>query len=113
ELALIASPAPQRTVPEQRARVIRAGRERGRAADAADGDRLRGAGVGRGAVAELPFDILAPAAHRAVRKQRARVAIAGREADCAGEAVHRDGHEREGAEAAIAALPGLAQAPAL
>src|SRR5204862_682765 len=71
------------------------------------------AGVVRGAVAEQPFAVLAPASHRAVREQRAGVPIAGREADGAGEAVDRDRHQREGAEAAVAALAGLAQSPAL
>ena len=41
------------------------------------------------------------------------MSISGREADGAGEAVHRDGREREGSEDPVAALPGLAQSPAL
>ena len=41
------------------------------------------------------------------------MSISGREGDGAGEAVHRHGSEREGSEAPVAALPGLAQPPAL
>ena len=108
----VPSPAPQRAVPQHRAGVIGPGREGGGAGDAAHGHRLGGSGIGGGAVPELPFAVLAPAPHRGVREQRTRVSIPGREADGAGEAVHRDGSEREGAEAPVAALPGLAQSPA-
>ena len=108
----VPSPAPQRAVPEHRTGVIGAGREGGGAGDAAHVHRLCGPGIGGGAVPELPFAVLSPAPHRAVREERTRVSIPGREADGAGEVVHRDGSEREGSEAPVAALPGLAQPPA-
>ena len=95
----VSSPASHRAVPHHRAGVIRAGRKRGDAADAADRHRLGSTGIGGGPVAELPVDVLAPAAHRAVREKRAGVSVSGREVDGAGEPVHRHGREREGAEA--------------
>src|SRR5439155_4741298 len=89
------SPALQRAIPEQRTRVIGAGRERARTIDAVYGHGHGGTRWPGGRVAELAVEVAPPALHGPVSKESARVLVPAGDGDSSGETAHRDRNDTE------------------
>ncbi|MCO5319824.1 MAG: hypothetical protein M9922_00335 [Microthrixaceae bacterium] len=109
---IVLAPAPDRSASGDRTRMPRAGSDGGDAAGEAI-NLHRDARIGRGAVAELPVIVLAPAPDRSASGDRTRVMRAGSDGgDAAGEAINLHRHARIGC-GAVAELPVIVLAPTL